>query len=183
MADVHGTEQNVNSVNRLNARIPRSFDAQVRPTRCTNARWLPSLRNSNKRLTNLTLRTGTVVLPDPQRWEDRCQFGLAVSRGGCIARCGFASVLTRIGEHDLCRKRQHACALRRRTPPQESLRFVMSIRVPGLRSRNDDSRYSATRILPKNQGAIQDTDFDITFSSAGPPATPRPAISSDAASN
>ena len=46
----------------------------------------------------------------------RLHFAIRQTRSGCIDRWGFVSVPTRIGEHDLCRKRQHACALRRRTP-------------------------------------------------------------------
>ena len=82
----------------------------VRPTRVTNAPWLPSLRKPNESLSNSPLRRGTVVLSNLQRSLDRCQFGLAATRFGCIIFSKLESTATRIGLFHLTQQPHTALA-------------------------------------------------------------------------
>jgi hypothetical protein len=58
--------------------------------------------------------------------RDRCEFCNLLPAGGCIGRCSFVSVRTRIGEHDLCRKLA-------RTPPRAgSLPLRAAVKMPAV---------------------------------------------------
>ena len=89
----------------------------VHPTRFTNTRKEKTIRFLQKivfSFRRVNMLQGTHPL-SANGDRDRCEFRTLLRDSGCIIRCGFVSVPTRIGEHDLCRKRQLACELRRRT--------------------------------------------------------------------
>ena len=115
-----------------------------KPLRSHHPRQATTRRSETPTLVSELSQSAAVKLPSARNCKlptcggvtHRPRFANPQPRRGCIDLGGYGSSATRRGESDLCRKRQHACALQRRTPKQLNVGFARSLSIgsPHLRA-------------------------------------------------